>query len=177
MFLDYLREDPRALHVVTYVMGSSPALTEILIQSPEYFHWLVAQVERSAPDRQDHEEELVSVLATVADPDEALNILRRWKRRETLRIGTRELLRRETVQTVAAQLSDLACVAIDFALAIVTRQRLVAEGRDKAPGAFAVVGTGRLGAQEMSYGPDLDLLYVYEPDADAETRKRRAPSS
>ena len=25
MFLDYLREDPRALHVLTYVMGASPA--------------------------------------------------------------------------------------------------------------------------------------------------------
>ncbi len=49
MFLDYLREDPRALHVLTYVMGASPMLSEILIRTPEYFHWLVAQVERSAP--------------------------------------------------------------------------------------------------------------------------------
>ncbi len=162
MFLDYLREDPRALHVLTYVMGASPALSEILIRTPEYFHWLVAQVERSAPDRQDHEEELVSVFATVDDSVEALNILRRWKRRETLRIGTRELLRRETVQTVAAQLSDIACVAIDFALAIVTRQLLDAEGRDKAPGTFAVIATGQLGAQELSYSSSVDLLYVYE---------------
>lgn len=162
MFLDYLREDPRALHVLTYVMGASPALSEILIRTPEYFHWLVAQVERSAPDRQDHEEELASVFATLDDPGEALNLLRRWKRRETLRVGTRELLRRETVQTVTAQLSDIACVAIDFALAIVARQLLDADGRDKAPGAFAVIATGQLGAQELSYTSDINLLYVYE---------------
>ena len=99
MFLDYLREDPRALHVLTYVMGASPQLGEILIRTPEYFHWLVSQVERSAPDRQDHEEELVSAFATIDDPVEGLNMLRRWKRRETLRIGTRDLLRHETVQT------------------------------------------------------------------------------
>ena len=99
MFLDYLREDPRALHVLTYVMGASPHLGEILIRTPEYFHWLVSQVERSAPDRQDHEEELVSAFATIDDPVEGLNMLRRWKRRETLRIGTRDLLRHETVQT------------------------------------------------------------------------------
>ena len=56
MFLDYLREDPRALHVLTYVLGASPFLAEILIRNPEYFHWLISQFERSAPDRQDLEE-------------------------------------------------------------------------------------------------------------------------
>ena len=162
MFLDYLREDPRALHVFTYVMGASPHLGEILIRTPEYFHWLVAQVERSAPDRQDHEEELVSALTTIDDPVEGLNLLRRWKRRETLRIGTRDLLRHETVQTAAAQLSDVAAVAVDFALAIVMQQRLDAEGREKSPGTFAVIGTGSLGAREMSYGSTVSLLYVYE---------------
>jgi glutamate-ammonia-ligase adenylyltransferase len=162
MFLDYLREDPRALHVLTYVMGASPRLTEILIRTPEHFHWLVSQVERSAPDRQDHEEELVSIFATIDDPAEALNALRRWKRRELLRIGTRDLLRRETVRTVSAQLSDVACVAVDFALAVVMRRLLDAEGRARAPGSFAVVGTGKIGAGELSYASEIDLLYVYD---------------
>ena len=162
MFLDYLREDPRALHVLTYVMGASPQLGDILIRTPEYFHWLVSQVERSAPDRQDHEEELVSAFATIDDPVEGLNMLRRWKRRETLRIGTRDLLRHETVQTAVAQLSDVAAVAIDFALAIVMQQRLDSESREKPPGTFAVVGTGSLGGREIGYGDDVDVLYVYE---------------
>src|SRR5688572_182967 len=162
MFLDYLREDPRALHVLTYVMGASPHLADILIRTPEYFHWLVSQVERSAPDRQDHEEELVSAFAAIDDPVEGLNTLRRWTRRDILRIGTRDLLRHETVQTAAAQLSDVAAVAIDFALAIVMQQRLDAEARQKPPGAFAVIGTGHIGARELSYGGDIELLYVYE---------------
>ncbi len=165
MFLDYLREDPRALHVLTFVMGASPPLGEILVRTPEYFHWLVAQVERSAPDRQDHEEELVSALTTIDDPVEGLNLLRRWKRREMLRIGTRDLLREDTVRTAAAQLSDVAAVGIDFALAIVMQQRLDAEGRKQSPGAFAVIATGALGGREMSYEPDVDLLYVYDAQA------------
>jgi glutamate-ammonia-ligase adenylyltransferase len=171
MFLDYLRDDPRALHVATYVLGASPALSEILVRTPEYFHWLVAQLERSAPDRQDHEEELASAMASVGDPADALDMLRRWKRRETLRIGTRDLLRRETVHTVGAQLSDLASVAVDFALAVVTGQLLEAEGRSKTPGAFAVLGGGALGGQELTYAAPIDLLYVYEPEpgVDADT--------
>jgi glutamate-ammonia-ligase adenylyltransferase len=162
MFIDYLREDPRALHVLTYVMGASPYLADILIRTPEYFHWLVAQVERSAPDRQDHEEELVSAFATIDDPVEGLNMLRRWRRRETLRIGTRDLLRHETVQTAAAQLSDVASVAVDFALAIVMQEKLDAVARDKPPGVFAIIGTGSLGAREMGYDDDIGVLYVYD---------------
>ena len=158
MFLDYLRDDPRALHVATYVLGASPALSEILIRTPEYFHWLVAQLERSAPDRQDHEDELASAVESVGDPIDALDMLRRWKRRETLRIGTRELLRRETVHTVGAQLSDLASVTIDFALALVLQQRLEADGRSKPPGTFAVLGAGPLGGQEISYAAPLDRV-------------------
>jgi len=162
MFLDYLREDPRALHVLTYVMGASPPLGDILVRTPEYFHWLVAQVERSAPDRQDHEEELVSAFAAIDDPLEGLNMLRRWKRREMLRIGTRDLLRHETVPTASAQLSDVAAVAIDFTLAIVMQQQLDAASRAKPPGTFAVIGAGSLGGREMGYGAAVELLYVYD---------------
>ncbi|HUP39331.1 MAG TPA: putative nucleotidyltransferase substrate binding domain-containing protein, partial [Vicinamibacterales bacterium] len=162
MFLDYLREDPRALHVLSYVLGASPQLADILVRTPEYFHWLVTQVERSAPDRQDHEEELVSAFATVDDSVEGLNMLRRWKRRETLRIGTRDLLRHETVQTATAQLSDIAAVVVDFALAIVMQQLLEAESREKPPGTFAVIGTGRVGGRQMGYDDDIDVLYVYD---------------
>ncbi len=108
MFLDYLREDPRALHVLTYVLGASPFLGEVLIRNPEYFHWLVSQFERSAPDRRDLEDDIETMLASIDDPAEALDTLRRWKRRETLRIAARDLLRRETVQTATAQISDVA---------------------------------------------------------------------
>ena len=165
MFLDYLREDPRALHVLTRVMGASPHLGEILIRRPEYFHWLVSQVERAAPDRQDHEEELVSAFSTIDDPVDGLNLLRRWKRRETLRIGTRDLLGHETTESASSQLSDVASVAVDFALAIVIQRRIVAEGRETPPGTFAVIGTGDLGAREISYEPNLNLLYVYDTPA------------
>ena len=73
-------------------------------------------------------------------------------------VGTRDLLRHETVQTAGIQLSDVACVAVDFALAIVMQQRLDAEARSKAPGTFAVIGTGNLGGREMSYADAVGLL-------------------
>jgi glutamine synthetase adenylyltransferase len=97
MFLDYLAEDPRAMHVMACVFGSSPMLSEILVRHPEYFHWLVSQVERSAPERQDLEEELAAMLVNVDEAADAIAVLKAWQRRELLRIATRDLLRRETV--------------------------------------------------------------------------------
>lgn len=110
----------------------------------------------------------------MGDPVDALEMLRRWKRRETLRIGTRELLRRETVHTVGAQLSDLASVTVDFTLALVIQQQLETDGCSKAPGTFAVLGAGALGGQELSYAAPLDLLYVYEPDGSVDAESARA---
>ena len=158
-------------------------MREILIRTPEYFHWLVAQVERSAPDRQDHEEELVSAFAAIDDPVEGLNMLRRWKRRETLRIGTRDLLRHETVQTVAAQLSDVASVAVDFALAIVMQQRLDGErevdrhGRDvrqlcrRSLNRFVAEQIARADAQRLAALPAPKHVEPFDGIVDG--RKRR----
>lgn len=177
MFLDYLREDPRALHVLSYVLGASPFLAEILIRNPEYFHWLISQFERSAPDRQDLEEEIHAQLSTVDDPAEALDVLKRWKRRETLRIAARDLLRRETVETATAQISDLASVVVDTALIIVMNQLLAADGREAAPGVFAVIGMGKLGGRELNYSSDIDLIYVYDtPDLSTGSGSQSEPT-
>ena len=104
MFLDYLVEDPRALHVLSWVFGSSPLLSEILIHNPEYFHWLVAQIERSAPDRQDLEGDFDTMLGLPSGQSETLEVMKRWKWREILRVGTCDLLRRETVPSISRQL-------------------------------------------------------------------------
>src|SRR4030095_12243483 len=141
-------------------------LSEILVRHPEYFHWLVSQVERSAPERQDLEEELAAVLVNVDEAADAIAVLKAWQRRELLRIATRDLLRRETVPAATAQLSDLAEVAVDGALTIVTRQRLRDGSRDAVPGTIAVIGLGALRARELGYGPDLQLLFVHETGGD-----------
>ena len=69
-------------------------------------------------------------------------------------------------QAAVIGVSRGAMIAVDFALAIVMQQRLEAAGRGRPPGTFAVIALGGLGGREMSYEPDLDLLYVYEPQAE-----------
>ena len=46
-FLGYLADDPRAVQILTQLLGASPALGEILVRNPEYFHWLQLSLNRT----------------------------------------------------------------------------------------------------------------------------------
>jgi len=104
-FLDYLSDDPVALQVLVEVLGTSPFLSEILIRNPEYLYSVVAEIDRgrlgAAPPPAPGERQA------------SLDSLKRFKRRELLRIAARDILGREEVESATAQLSDLASVLID----------------------------------------------------------------
>src|SRR5262245_21030033 len=81
--------------------------------------------------------------------------LRRWKRREILRIAVRDLLGRADLPAVGRELAALADVCL--AAAIATAGGGVG---------FALVGMGKLGAQELNYASDVDVLFVHEGDGE-----------
>jgi glutamate-ammonia-ligase adenylyltransferase len=163
MFLRYLVDDPRALGLLIDVLGSSPFLSEILIRNPEYLHWLVSQLDRSPPDVTELAEEADVLIDRVGDEGH-LDALKRFKRREMLRIAARDMLGRETLESATEQISDLADVITGHALRISERRLLAGNGLACLPGRFAVIGMGKLGGRELNYSSDIDLLYVYEAD-------------
>ncbi len=85
--------------------------------------------------------------------------LRRWKRRELLRIAARDLLAAADMPTVGRELAALAQVCVEGALTIVDGDTPV-----------AVIGMGKLGGRELNYASDIDVLFVHEGDADAAER-------
>ena len=162
-FIGYLQDDPRALQILTRVLGASPLLGEILIRNPEYLHWLQGELDCPPPDQVDYRAEVDALLAQDKTAARRLDSLKRLQRREILRIAGRDLLGKDTLRSTTAQLSDLAAVVTDAALQIA--QRDLAESGGAAPrGSFVVIGLGRLGGRELDYSQDIDLLYVYEPD-------------
>ena len=163
-FLGYLRDDPRALQILTHILGTSPSMSEILIRNPEYFPWLQRQLDRSAPHMVDYAEELESLLGNARGPARQLDALKRLKRRETLRIASRDMLGKETLRSATVQLSNLADIVTEGALRIISAESLDASTLDRLPGTFVVIGMGKLGGQELNYSSDIDLIYVYDPD-------------
>ena len=162
-FIGYLQDDPRALQILTRVVGASPLLGEILLRNPEYLHWLQGELDCPPPDQVDYRAEVDALLAQDKAAPRRLDSLKRFQRREILRIAGRDLLDKDTLRSTTEQLSDLAAVVIAGALQIA--QRDLAESAGGAPhGSFVVIGLGRLGGRELDYGQDIDLLYVYEPE-------------
>ncbi len=49
-FLSSLRAEPQTLHVLAQILGSSVlSLSEMLVRRPEYFEWLLFQIDRAPP--------------------------------------------------------------------------------------------------------------------------------
>lgn len=180
-FLDYLRMSPRMLDLLCVIFGNSDALAFTLIRDPMLVYWLAEEeVLSRSPTRKGMEGSLRKSLGHLTSKELKLDALRRFRRREMLRIGVRDLLRLATVPETTGSLSDLACLLIHAAYEIVdadlrrqygvpmhqNRQRRWTETK------FAVIGMGKLGGHELNYSSDVDLIYLYESH-DGETRAPR----
>lgn len=177
-FLNYLASSPRMLDLLSIIFGNSDALAFTLIRDPTLVYWLAEkEVLSGAPARRGLDDALRTQIGHLTAKELKLDALRRFRRREMLRIGVRDLLRIATVPETTASLSDLACALIQAAYEIVevdlrrqygTPMHKDRRGRWVETG-FAVIGMGKLGGHELNYSSDVDLIYVYEAP-DGETR-------
>ncbi len=83
------------------------------------------------------------------EADERAAALAGWKRLEMLRIAGRDLLGIDALEAVGSALTDLATDIVRQAIVI-----------GPAPAGLAVIGMGKLGAGELNYASDIDLLLV-----------------
>ncbi len=170
---DYLHGAPRMLHVLCAIFGNTPALTQTLVRDPLLVYWLVdEEVLTRSPTRRELETTLHRMLDSVSATELKLEALRRFRRREMLRIGVRDLLRFATVRETTRVLSELAGVLISAAFTTIQAELQHRFGRPThRPGRgrpvetrFVVLAMGKLGGGELNYSSDVDLLYVYETD-------------
>jgi len=176
--LEYLRSAPRMLDLVCAIFGNSDSLAFTLVRDPLLLYWLAQQnVLSTAPTRAGMERTIRQSLDDVTATEPRLDVLRRFRRREMLRIGVRDLVRLADVVETTASLSDLASVVIDAAYRIVDSDLRARhgipmhqnrQGRWVKTG-FTVIAMGKLGGHELNYSSDVDVLYVCESH-EGETR-------
>ena len=95
------------------------------------------------------------------DDDRAV---RRWKRRELIRIAARDLLGTADLPAVGRELAALASVCLDAALPC---RRLPTRP-------IAIIGMGKLGGRELNYSSDVDVLFVHDGNTAEAERAARA---
>ena len=162
-FIGNLQADPRMLELLTQILGTSPFLSEILIRNPEYLHWLRREIDTAAPDRTAFDTEIGRWLDAGESVENQVNALKRFQRRELLRITARDLLSmldRKTLTETTTLLSNLADALVDAVLRVATAEQTAKGGA--LPGRFAVIAMGKLGAADLNYSSDIDLIYVYD---------------
>lgn len=131
-FAERLATDEGLLEATTAVIGASRELATFVVA----------------------DDAAASVLADL-DTEAALEVvdgatLQRWKRLEYLRIAARDLLGLDDVATTTALVSALARSVLQAAVRIAGPP----EGR------FCVIGMGKLGADELNYASDIDVMFV-----------------
>jgi glutamate-ammonia-ligase adenylyltransferase len=146
------RETPVAAQRLCHVLGASRVLGLALHRNPDYVDTLAddAALSKEAT-REELVEEALGTLNWREDDAGRRAGLRRFKRRQELHIGVRNVLHFADVETTEQELSDLADASIEAALRSL---------EPELP--FAVLGLGRLGGREMSFASDVDLLFVYD---------------
>ena len=167
----YLAQAPRMLHLLCTIFGNSPAMAHTLTRDPLLVYWLAEKSVLDRPPTRRHlDQQLRDSLATYNTAELKLEALRRFNRREMLRIGIRDLLRLATVSETVVALSELACVMIQAAYDLVDRALKKKHGspmhrdrlRKERETGFVVLGMGKLGGGELNYSSDVDLVYLYE---------------
>lgn len=169
-FLTLLAEKPETMRLLITLFADSQFLTDLFLQRPELIDTLIrVDLTRIDKTRDDMLAELRHHLDEADDVEAKLNGLRRYKTEEFIRIGLHDLGGSIQFIAVLQQLSDLAEACLQAALELALAD-LSAKFGAVGGGRFAVIGGGKLGAREIDYNSDLDLIFVYDAADDAHSR-------
>ncbi len=120
---------------------------------------------------------LQSLLAGLEDEQKLAMVLRRFRRREMLRIAWRDLAGWASLDAVLAETSALAAACIDGALGVLHAELCAEYGtpydQNGKPQALVVIALGKLGGWELNFSSDVDLLFAYPEDGKTRGKRRR----
>ncbi len=161
-YLGLLASNVKFLELLLILFGSSDFLSDTLIRQPGLVDVLIdmESIYRFKPPEK-IDEEFRRGLASAKTLEAKKIYLRRAKQGEELRIGVRYLIKEADLVGTLADLSHLAGVFLQVALDIACDE-LNKNSETPLPNDFAILGLGKLGASEINFGSDLDIVYVYE---------------
>ena len=170
VFFGTLAAHPGAAPLLARVFGASQFLADVLRRRPATLAWLLEPRTMRAWLREDLDADLAQSLAPFTGRDARMNALRRFKYRQLVRIGARDLLGDADMSTTTEELSRLAdaCLTVAWRDADADARARFGAPRD-ADGretGLIVVGMGKLGGEELNYSSDIDLMFAYGEDGE-----------
>ncbi len=155
-----LMSQPKRLEIMLDIFSNSEYLSDTLIKNPDFFDWvtLPSNINR-VRTRASITKDLRIFAPRSAERETWLNALRLFKRREILRIGTRDICIKKPVEEIVLELSELADAIIDEVFHKIAVDMEIDEEVSKG---FCIFAFGKLGGRELNYSSDVDLFAVYD---------------
>ena len=164
-----LAENRETLKVLVSLFGMSAFLSKILISHPELLDSLVTRsYATTVKTRAGMAEDLAGLLEQVEYFEEQLDVLRRYRNEEILRIGLDDIQGTLGQSEIASQLTLLSetCLESAYHLAVQELRRfgrpIHRSGTVDSIANMAVVGMGKMGGEDLNYHSDLDIIFVYD---------------
>lgn len=149
--LNALRDNPPALGSLARVLGSGRLLGEVLAQVPDELSLIVDPHDEPRPKERDRLVREARASLGWREPDARWDGLRRFKRREMLRVAIADVGGTATVDEVGGGLADLADACLAAAL-------------DDLDVPLTVIGMGKLGGRELNYSSDVDVMFLHDSE-------------
>jgi glutamate-ammonia-ligase adenylyltransferase len=174
-FLFSLFRNPRILHLMLTICGSSQFLSDILVRHPQLFEWLLEPgILQSPKDKDDLAREARQAVVGASNSDRMWSALRRFKSKEILRIGLQDLVGRQSLVGITEELSNLADVVVETSYQFCRAELMRRHGPPQISDEmgrirecpFVILGMGKLGGKELNFSSDIDLIFVYEEEGD-----------
>lgn len=160
----------RAQGLLLAVGGASPYLSRLIVKNPDEALALFALEPEAAL------ESIIRGARAAGDaplPEEAMASLRRAKAAVALLTGLAEIGGVFDSLEAAAALSDFADAAVDSSLRVALNAQAAkgfvraGEANCERVSGVAVIAMGKLGARELNYSSDIDLILLFDPESEA----------
>lgn len=187
-YYEVIAQHPDILKLLVVLFGTSDVLAQALISRPEYFDALIStQVLHESDDNTGAVRERLAMALQPKMPRRRLVMLRRVVQFEVLLVALRFLLDLRPLRASLASLTRVADLTVETAVPLAC-QRLAQrhasrfeslEGGSAAVPArmeelarrhFAVAALGKYGGCELNFFGDLDVVFIYDPPRDMDTR-------
>ncbi|UNO42448.1 bifunctional [glutamine synthetase] adenylyltransferase/[glutamine synthetase]-adenylyl-L-tyrosine phosphorylase [Streptomyces sp. MST-110588] len=179
-YLRLLRDEGAAAENLARVLSAGRLAPDLLLRAPEAVALLGAPDGLRPRGRAALEQEVLAAVGRAGDAEQAVAVARGVRRRELFRTAAADLIgaygtevspaekdHGTAVDVVGSAVSDLNAATLAGALRAAVRD----QWGDTLPTRFAVIGMGRFGGHELSYGSDADVLFVHEPREGADEQE------
>lgn len=177
-YLRLLRDEGAVSGRLARVLGSSKYVADLLGRAPEAIQMFAESSQLEPRMETAIEMKMFAAAGRAPSQQDAIAAIRSIRRHELVRIASGDVLHQVDVVASGHALSALNDATIRAALSVAAKQigSERAAGMGEFPCDLAVIGMGRYGGEELGYGSDADVMYVYEPrpDVDPEDARRVA---